>query len=393
MTGGVGQPMPHTADGVPDTKAPTTHHDHPAASRPADCTARSCPARTRLVSIGADRRHRDTAAHRSERSDRRPTQDNEIVHSWALAPAGTEEAGGVGNRSNLSYTADPGTVLEDAVTLYNLSNVPLVFRIYATDAFNTDDGDFDLLAADEIPVGVGSWVDMGAEQVPVDANTQVTIPITITIPENAAPGDYVGAVLASNAAESTGPDGQRFTPRSAHRDADHRAGQRRPHRRPRHRRHLDRLLRRRSTRSSGSATVTYTIENRGNVSLDGTAQVSIGGPLGLAEQKGAPTDIPLLLPGGSVTLTEEFDSVPAFGVAVTKVQLDPTDDGDVAVSGSSQQSITFAPPIALLLLLLALLFGLLALRAYRRHQQRDAAVSPEVQEDADAEREPEHQPT
>ena len=89
-------------------------------------------------------------------------------------------------------------------------------------------------------------------------------------------------------------------------------------------------------------------------------QVSVGGPLGLAEQTGAPTDIPVLLPGGSVTLTEEFDSVPAFGVAVTKVQLDPSADGDVSVAASSQQSITLAPPIALLLFLLILLFGLLA---------------------------------
>jgi hypothetical protein len=320
------------------------------------------------------------------------SQDNEIVHSWALAPAGSDQAGGIGNRSNLSYTADPGTVLDDAVTLYNLSNVPLVFRIYATDAFNTADGDFDLLAADQIPVGVGSWVDMGAEQVPVDANTQVTIPIKIAIPANAAPGDYVGAVLASNAAESTGPDGQRLT-------LDRRTG-------------TQIIVRVNGALTadlaiadistdyssslnplSGSATVTYTIENRGNVSLDGTAQVSIGGPLGLADQKGAPTDIPLLLPGGSVTLTEEFDSVPAFGVAVTKVQLDPSADGDVSVAASSQQSITLAPPIALLLFLLILLFGLLALRAYRRHQQRDGAVSPEVPEEADAEREPEHQPT
>ena len=319
-------------------------------------------------------------------------QGNEVVHSWALAPAGADEAGGIGNRSELSYTADPGAVLEDAVTLYNFSNVPLVFRIYATDAFNTANGDTDLLAADQIPVGVGSWVDMGADQVPVDSNTQATISIKILIPENAAPGDYIGAVLASNEAQSTGPEGQKLT-------LDRRTG---TTIRVRVNGALtaDLAIADVSTDYSpslnplaGSATVAYTIENRGNVSLGGTAKVSIGGPLGLGEQKGAPTDIPLLLPGGSVTLTEEFDSVPAFGVAVTTVQLDPSTDGDVSVAASSQQSITLAPPIALLLFLLILLFGLVALRAYRRHQQRDGAVSPEVPEEADAEREPEHQPT
>ena len=319
-------------------------------------------------------------------------QDNEIVHSWALAPAGTDEANGIGNRSNLSYVADPGIVLEDAVTLYNLSNVPLVFRIYATDAFNTADGDYDLLAADEIPVGVGSWVDMGAEQVPVDATTQVTIPIKITIPENAAPGDYVGALLASNSAESTGPEGQKLT-------LDRRTG-------------TQIIVRVNGALTadlaiadiktdyspsinplSGSAKVTYVVENRGNTALDSTAIITIGGPFGLANQTGAPADLPLLLPGGSVTVTEEFDSVPAFGVAVTKVQLDPSADGDVDVSASSQQSITLAPPLALLLFLLALLFGLLALRAYRRHQKLDGDEPSPAPESADAEREPEHQPT
>ena len=45
------------------------------------------------------------------------------------------------------------------------------------------------------------------------------MPITITIPEGAAPGDHVGANLASNAAVSTGGDGQTIT-------LDHRTGTR-----------------------------------------------------------------------------------------------------------------------------------------------------------------------
>ncbi len=319
-------------------------------------------------------------------------QGNEIVHSWALAPAGTDDANGAGNRSNLSYVADPGTVIEDAVTLYNLSNVPLVFGIYATDALNNPDGEFDLLEADEVPVGVGSWVDMGAEQIPVEARTQVTIPITITIPENATPGDHAGAVLASNAAVSTGPDGQQLT-------LDRRTG-------------TQIFVRVNGPLTaelavadiatdytsslnplSGSATVSYTIENRGNVSLGGTVQASVGGPLGLGEQKGTENELPLLLPGSSITLTENFDNVPAFGVAVTKVQLNPSSDGDAAVAASTQQSITFAPPIALLMFLLAGLFGLLAWRAYRRHQQRAMAEGAAEPESLEFDREREHQPT
>lgn len=298
------------------------------------------------------------------------TEDgNEMVHSWALAPAGTDENGGVGNRPNMTYVADPGDVIEDAVTLYNLSNVPLVFSIYATDAVNNADGEFDLLDAAEDPVDVGTWVDMGAEQITLDARTQATFPITITIPEDAAPGDHAGAILAANAATSTGADGQQLT-------LDRRTG-------------TQLFVRVNGPLTaelsiadvsidyspsvnplSGSATVSYTVENRGNVNLSGVVQVSVGSPFGLWEQDGAEVDLPLLLPGEDVTFTEEFADVAAAGAAIAKVRLVPESDGDTAVAESSAQSMTFAPPIGLLLLALLTLMGALAIRAYRRHQRR-----------------------
>jgi hypothetical protein len=320
-------------------------------------------------------------------------QGNEVVHSWALAPGGSADAGGVGNRPDLSYVADPGSVIADTVTLYNLSNVPLTFKIYATDAFNDIDGQFGLLGADETPVDVGSWVDLGGDEVPVPARTQVTIPITISIPGNAAPGDHVGAVLAANATVSTGADGQAMT-------LDRRTGPRLYVRvngpiveelaiadvRTAYQPSLNPL--------SGSATVTYRIENRGNVRLGGTTAASVGGPFGIAKHQGADIELPELLPGQSITLEQQFDDVAALGVAVTDVRLDPaSSDGESTLASSSRSSIVLAPPIAVLLLFLALLFGVLVARAYRRHQQRwdqPHAIEGEV---AVLEREPEHQPT
>jgi len=320
-------------------------------------------------------------------------QGNEVVHSWALAPAGSDADGGIGNRPELSYVSDPGSVIDDAVTLYNLSNVPLTFRIYSTDAYNDADGQFGLLGADEVPVDVGTWVAVGGEEVPVPARTQVTIPITITIPENATPGDHVGAILASNAATSSGGDGQQLT-------LDRRTGTRLYVRvngplvpelaiadvKTDYQASLNPL--------AGSASVTYRIENRGNVRLGGTVNASVGGPFGLGKQQGTEQTIDELLPGQSVTIEQKFEDVPAFLVAVTDVTLDPTADGEIAVESSTRGSITFAPPILLLLGLLAMLFGILAARAYRRHRDRSEASDHLAGEPAvDVEREPEHQPT
>ena len=314
----------------------------------------------------------------------------EIVHSWALAPAGNEDGAG-GNRSQLSYDADPGAVLKDAVTLFNLSNVPLVFRIYGTDAANNPDGGFEFLGAEETPTGAGSWVDFGAEQVSLDAFQQVTIPVTITIPENTVPGDYIGGLLASSAAVSVTEDGARFT-------VDRRTGTRLA---VRVNGPLNPELRIENVQTeydgtlnplSGSAAVTYTITNVGNTLTGATVETSVAGPFGLGKQTNAARELPEILPGASLTFTEEFDDVPALGVAVGRVELTPAGENSAEIAPSSSQSMTLAIPIVVVLALLALIFGLLALRAYRRHRDADGQNGPAAV-DVVADREPVHQPS
>lgn len=310
----------------------------------------------------------------------------EVVHSWALAPAGSDDPSEAGNRPNLSYTAEPGTVINDAVTLYNYGNAQLIFQIYATDAFNTPTGEIDFLPGADAPTGAGAWVALPQNVITVNAGEQATIPITITIPDGAAPGDYTGAVLASNEAVSAGGD------------------------------QVVRLDRRTGTRLlvrvngpltaelavtdistdyspalnplAGSATVTYVVENRGNTRLGGTATAAVGGPFGIGEVSAAPVEIPELLPGSSVTLTAEVDSVPALVLARTTIDVEPTSE-DIEASAVSATGSTLALPIGVLLVLVAMLFGVLALRAYRRHQGADGDIE-QTEVDLIA---AEHQPT
>jgi len=82
----------------------------------------------------------------------------QIVESWAVAPAGSNDPNQPGNRPYLSYTAAAGSKIADAITVYNYGNVPQTFRIYAADAFNTADGSFDVLPGDQTSTDIGSWV-------------------------------------------------------------------------------------------------------------------------------------------------------------------------------------------------------------------------------------------
>ena len=293
----------------------------------------------------------------------------EIIHSWALAPAGSLDPNQAGNRADLSYTADPGAVINDGVTLFNYGTEQLTFRVYGVDAFNTETGAIDVTLGTDDPTNAGSWVTMAQEYITLPAGDQATIPFTLTIPENAAPGDYRGAILASNQARSTGNDQQVVV-------LDRRTGTN-MYIRVNGPLSAELAIENMSTDYHGSlhplagkATVSYTIVNRGNVSLSGTAQVSVGGPLKLGKQTLPPSDFPTLLPGGSAPITVELDQVPALGWVTSEVTLTP-EGQDVQIESLSRTSTTIAMPIVILLGLLALLLGALAIRAYRRHQQSD----------------------
>lgn len=294
-----------------------------------------------------------------------------IVHSWALAPAFNDLPQG-GSRPNLSYEAAPGSELRDQITLFNLSNVQLTFRVYATDAINNEDGAFDLLPGDERPRGVGAWVTLPQENITLAARSQATMPVTIKVPAAAAPGDHAGGIVASSRAEGTGPDGKlvALDRRTGPRVYIRVAGPLSPSVT------VERLSASYTPALSpfgGKAEVTYRVENRGNVRMGASQRVSVAGPLGLARRQQA-SDLPELLPGEGITLRATFDGVSATLLATAKVKISPAPIGQAVGRPATSSRLTLAPPYAVLGLALAV--GLLAKarRAYLRRQDGSVAV-------------------
>ena len=301
-----------------------------------------------------------------------------VEESWALSPAGSLEAGSASERSDLTYEADAGAVIEDAVTLFNFGTVQLTFRVYATDAFNNADGQFDLLSGDQQPVDVGSWVTIAQEMVTVPPGKQVTLPITIKVPAGSTPGDHTGAILASNQSVGAGPEGGAVT-------LDRRTGTRLylrvngPLFPELAVANVETTYHHALNSLAGSADVKFRIENRGNVRLGGTATVTIAGPFGLGERKVKLAEIAELLPGQDVEVTVEVDDVSAMMIASTTVRVEPAVGADA--STASGEDTTFVPPITLLSALLFLLLGVLARRSYVRHRigAAPAATTKEAQ--------------
>lgn len=297
-----------------------------------------------------------------------PPQPGEIVNSWALAPASTNDPTQTAERSSLSYSAPPGGTLTDAVTLFNFSNVQLAFKVYATDAFNNAEGQFDVLRQDQKTKDVGSWITLPQRDISLPPNSQATFPITVKIPATASPGDHAGAILASSAAIGQDAKGNAIT-------VDRRTGSRVYIRVAGPLSPELAITKVKTTYHaslnpfSGRNDVSYRVENQGNVRLAGKHKVSAKGLLGLGGKGTQYADLPELLPGQGVTLHASFKGLPATFLNFANAKVDPNDAEGKTLKVISRGAATIAIPWTIIALAIIIGFSRYAQRAYQRHRR------------------------
>lgn len=296
-----------------------------------------------------------------------PVGSGTIVNSWAVAPAGqSSNPNEPSERPFFTYSVVPGQVINDAVILYNYSNVPLTFRLYPTDAFNNADGGFDVLAGDKKPTDVGTWIKVEQENIALPAKSQVRVPVVVTVPNRATPGDHAGAVLASSVAAGTGPDGNavNIDRRTGTRVYARVAGPLTPELAITRIKHVYRPT---LNPFSGRSDVTYRIENQGNVRLAGKHRLEVAGLLGLGKKGNRYQDVPELLPGQGMTVKASFKGLPATFVDFATVTVDADDVEGKTLEVVSGRGATAAVPWTVIALAIMVYLILRARRAYREH--------------------------
>lgn len=315
--------------------------------------------------------------------------------TWSVQPAGEDGADG---RAEWDLELEPGQAVEDAAQLNNFSDEEVTFRLYSHDAINSPDGGFTLQPADAEPVGVGAWVGLD-EQITVEPGESTTVPFTLTVPQDATPGDHAGGIVASVTSETTDAQGQRVL-------VDNRVGSRIYLRvagdvNPALEVSNLSVAFERSwiPFTTGAATVTYEVHNAGNVRLSGEQAVSGHGVFGLGDHTVTLDPVDEILPGESVTVSGQVDGVlPLFRVTeevlVTPVapQTSATVLPVVQAEASAQ---AWAVPWAELIILAVLVLLVLWSRWRRKHakkknaKQVDEAVAKareEVRKELEAER-------
>lgn len=247
------------------------------------------------------------------------TEPPSTAQTWSVQPA-TEE--GADGRVAWEYEVEPGESVDDFAQVNNFGEEPLTFRVYSHDAINAPGGAFTLQPADVEPAEVGAWVGLQAE-VEVEPGESAVVPFTLTVPDDASPGDHAGGIVASVMSEAVDAEGQQVV-------VDNRVGARiylrvtGPIEPALTVTGLDVGYERSWTPfSTGTATVTYQVENTGNVRLSGEQSLTTHGPFGLGERTVVMEELPEILPGQSVTVSTTIEDVAPLFRVIAEVAVNP----------------------------------------------------------------------
>jgi len=308
--------------------------------------------------------------------------------TWGISPATSE---GIDSRSRFDYQVDPGTTITDRVAVTNHSAQKATFRIYATDATTDyDTAAFALLGADQAPTGLGSWtaVDGKAAKCPdsnddaeascaaglgatvdLEPGNRAVLPVEITVPANATPGDYSAAIVASHASQAQDGEGSpvRVEQRVGTRVYLRVAGDLAPAVT------MTGVVSGFSTGwnpfGSGTASVGFDLANTGNVRLSATPSVRLTAPFGidLGTHELAPVED--LLPGGTGHVTGTVEGVPPLLLAFSDITVTP-DAGGLDAEPLAASTRAWAIPWSLLGLVVVVVGVPWAVIAWRRRSRR-----------------------
>ena len=247
--------------------------------------------------------------------------------TWSVVPA-TEE--GPDGRGELSYIVEPGFTYHDHIAVRNHAETPLTVTLAVRDAEQTPENDF-VLTDDEQAQGTpSSWFSIDSTEVTVEPRSSLVVPITLTVPADAEPGDHSGGVVAvldapANDAEGTdaGTEVRYAVGTRAHVRV---AGPVEP------KLSVDSFEGRYRSPVSpiGLAPLltTATVVNTGNIRVSGTARVEAVGLFGLWSAKGDAVPTAELLRGGATTLSSGLAEVPQIGPVWVTFTVDSLKSGD-----------------------------------------------------------------
>lgn len=274
-------------------------------------------------------------------------------------------------RSRFSYQVEPGQVIQDEYLVSNSGSTNSEVSVYATDAYNLENGDFGLLDSNISPSDVGTWVSFsdGSKRMTLSLapGESRAIPFTVSVPADASPGDHAGGMIISSMTES-----------SAQVKLDRRIATRLY---LRVKGEIEALMTVSSIAAdyapswnpfAGNVNITFTITNSGNVSLGAKAVATVRGLFGIPLSEALRLEIPEMLPGTSRSMTVAVGGVGQWIFLNPTINIASTIDEGAINPGplpTAQRDVPlFVAPWALLVLLAMVAAGFMFFR-WRRNRE------------------------
>lgn len=298
--------------------------------------------------------------------------------TWSVRPS---DASGEDGRSWAEWDADPGEARTDHMVVTNHGSTEVEFQLSAADGYFTDTGRFNMLPSDHESEDAGTWIEL-PDSVVVPPGGAEVVPFTVTVPDDATPGDHPAGVAASVLSDGEGNIG--VESRVGFRVMTRVEGE---------------LVAALDASASGSydgelnpflpggIDVAYDIENSGNMLLRTQPTVTVAGPFGIGSQTIQGAEIAEIAPGetrrGSIRIP---DAWPLFTYTVSveaeprAVSEQPPIGGAAAVRADAQITAVPWPQLVVVLIAIALLVWGLAHR--RREHERVAGLIAQAREEA-----------
>ncbi|MDF9809692.1 hypothetical protein M2116_000636 [Aurantimicrobium minutum] len=255
-------------------------------------------------------------------------------------------------RSRFSYQVEPGQVIHDEYLVSNSGSTPADVTVYATDAYNLENGDYGLLDSSTPAKDVGTWVffDDGSQRMTLSLapGESRAVPFTINVPADATPGDHAGGMIISSLTDSAQVKlDRRIATRlylrvkgdlAALMTVSSIAANYSPSFNP----------------FAGTVNITFTLTNNGNVSLGANTAAVVKGLFGIPLSGVSRTEVPELLPGTSRSMTVQVEGVGQWIYLNPTISLIGTIDEDAINPGpmpSVERDVPlFVAPWALLII-------------------------------------------
>ncbi|MEU5153925.1 DUF916 domain-containing protein [Glycomyces sp. NPDC021274] len=307
------------------------------------------------------------------------TEEEPAAVTWGVNPSSQD---GPDGRAAFDYELDPGDTLIDFVGVSNFGTEPITVDLYASDAYTTETGTFDLLPSDQDPVDVGSWVGFNEPQLVIAPQTRLDVPFALTVPADATPGDHVGGIVAAVTESTTDASGNEIL-------VERRVGAR-VHLRVQG--DLEPGLVPESDDEAfhytwnpiepGDLSFEYAVENTGNVRLQGTLVARVSGPWGLLQEEFIVAELPQILPGDRYEGTARLEGVWPLLYEHLELTVRPEAvnevDAEVPLPSRADETGLWAPPWTQLAVVALIVLALrIWIKARRRKRGKAVQAGPE----------------